>query len=152
MASFEFLAIVVSIIGLAASITYYAIVIKNQTETRRANILMNLHSEWGKDEYQKASWTVMGLKYDSYHDFVNKYGSTMEYSELNHEIYKVGWFMNGLGSLVHKEYASIGLVDELFGYIVIWLWEILRPIIIESRKRYARAHLKIWLISVILFL
>ena len=144
MASFEFIAIIISILGVAASITYYANVLRNQTETRRANILMNLHSEWGKDEYQKASWTVMGLEYTDYDDFISKYGPTTKYSELNHEIFKVGWFMNGLGSLVHKEYANIDLVDELFGYMVIWLWEILRPIIIGSRIRYNQPESLEW--------
>lgn len=115
-----------------------------QIETRRANILMNLHSEWGKNEYQKASWTVMGLTFKDYDDFVNKYGLTTEYSEVNQEIFKVGWFFNGLGSLLHKGFASLDLVDELFGYMVIWLWEIMRPIIVESRTRYNQPESLEW--------
>jgi len=151
MASFEFLAIILTGLGLTASITYYAMVLRNQNktqlmqiETRRANILMNLHSEWGKNEYQKASWTVMGLTFKDYDDFVNKYGLTTEYSEVNQEIFKVGWFFNGLGSLLHKGFASLDLVDELFGYMVIWLWEIMRPIIVESRTRYNQPESLEW--------
>ena len=151
MTTFEQILYIVPVLALAASITYYAMVIRNQnktqqmqTETRKANILMNLHSEWGKDEYQKASWTVMALQYDDYDDFVKKYGPTTEYSELNHEIFKVCWFYNGLGSLVHKQYASIDLVDELFGYMVIWLWEILKPIINESRIQYNQPQSLEW--------
>jgi hypothetical protein len=151
MASFEFLAIILTGLGLTASISYYAMVLRNQNktqlmqiETRRANILMNLHSEWGKDEYQKASWTVIGLTFEDYDDFVNKYGPTTEYSEVNQEIFKVGWFFNGLGSLLHKGFASLDLVDELFGYMVIWLWEILRPIIVESRTRYNQPESLEW--------
>jgi hypothetical protein len=151
MASFEFLAIILTGLGLTASISYYAMVLRNQNktqlmqiETRRANILMNLHSEWGKNEYQKASWTVMGLTFEDYDDFVNKYGPTTEYSEVNQEIFKVGWFFNGLGSLLHKGFASLDLVDELFGYMVIWLWEIMRPIIVESRTRYNQPESLEW--------
>jgi len=151
MASFEFLAIILTGLGLTASITYYAMVLRNQNktqlmqiETRRANILMNLHSEWGKNEYQKASWTVMGLTFKDYDDFVNKYGLTTEYLEVNQEIFKVGWFFNGLGSLLHKGFASLDLVDELFGYMVIWLWEIMRPIIVESRTRYNQPESLEW--------
>ena len=151
MASFEFLAIILTGLGLTASITYYAMVLRNQNktqlmqiETRRANILMNLHSEWGKNEYQKASWTVMGLTFKDYDDFINKYGLTTEYSEVNQEIFKVGWFFNGLGSLLHKGFASLDLVDELFGYMVIWLWEIMRPIIVESRTRYNQPESLEW--------
>jgi len=151
MASFEFLATILTGLGLTASVIYYASVLRNQNktqlmqiETRRANILMNLHSEWGKDEYQKASWTVMGLDVDDFDDFVTKYGPITEYSEVNQEIYKVGWFFNGLGSLVHKEFASLDLVDELFGYMVIWLWEILGPIIVESRTRYNQPESLEW--------
>lgn len=143
MASLEVIALVLTGLSITASIIYYANVLSNanktqlmQIETRQANILMNLHSEWGKDEYQKASWTVMGLDFEDFDDFVNKYGPATEYTDLNREIFKVGWFFNGLGSLVHKEFASLDLVDELFGYMVIWLWEILEPIIVEERKLF----------------
>jgi len=143
MASLEVIALVLTGLSITASIIYYANVLSNanktqlmQIETRQANILMNLHSEWGKDEYQKASWTVMGLDFDDFDDFVNKYGPATEYTDLNRKIFKVGWFFNGLGSLVHKEFASLDLVDELFGYMVIWLWEILEPIFVEERKLF----------------
>ena len=52
--------------------------------------------------------------------------------------------MNGLGSLVHKELANLDLVNELFGYLVIWLWEILGPIIKESRIRYNQPESLEW--------
>jgi hypothetical protein len=50
MASFEFLAIIISVLGLAASITYYATILNNanktqqqQLETRQAQLYLTFH-------------------------------------------------------------------------------------------------------------
>ncbi len=40
MASFEFLAVIVSLLGLSASITYYASILRNANKTRRTQMLM----------------------------------------------------------------------------------------------------------------
>jgi hypothetical protein len=140
MASFEFLAIILTGLGLIASILYYASILSNanrtqrmQLETRQANVLMSLHSEWGRDEYQKAVWTVLELDFDDFDDFVDKYGPVIKNTEVNRDIFKVCWFFNGLGSLVHKGFASLELVNELFGYMAIWVWDILEPIIVQER-------------------
>jgi len=130
-----------TLISVPVGVFYHIITLRNtaknqrQTlDTRQTNILMNLYREWGTDEYQNASWTVIGLEYDGHQDFEEKYGSPSELAEVTSNIYKVCWFYNGLGVLVHRGLADIEMVDELFGYIIIWMWEKLEPFIQWERE------------------
>jgi len=130
-----------TLISVPVGVFYHIITLRNtaknqrQTlDTRQTNILMNLYREWGTDEYQNASWTVIGLEYDGHQDFAEKYGSPSELAEVTSNIYKVCWFYNGLGVLVHRGLADIEMVDELFGYIIIWMWEKLEPFIQWERE------------------
>jgi hypothetical protein len=136
-------------IGIAA--IYYALTLRNtrknqrQTlDTRQTNILMDLYREWGADDYQKASWTVIGLEYESYQEFKKKYGSPSELTEVTNDIYKVGWFYNGLGVLVHRGLADIEMVHELFGYIIIWMWEKVEPFIKWERETFNQPKSMEW--------
>jgi len=130
-----------TLISVPVGIFYYIMTLRNNSknqrqtlDTRQTNILMNLYKEWGTDEYQNASWTVIELDYDGHQDFKEKYGSTSEMTEVTRNIYKVCWFYNGLGVLVHRGLADIEMVNELFGYIIIWMWEKLEPFIHWERE------------------
>lgn len=113
-------------------------------ETRQTDILMRLHSLWGSDEYQKASWTVMELDYKDMAEFEEKYGSFTSFTQTNLEIYKVCWFFNGLGVLVHNDLADLRVVEELFGYMIPWLWEILEPLIKAEREHFGQPRSLEW--------
>jgi len=69
MASFDVLAIVVSILGLAASITYYTSVLQNsnktqkqQLENRQAHLFMNIYNHWNTPEFWKNFWAIMDIE------------------------------------------------------------------------------------------
>ena len=46
--------------------------------------------------------------------------------------------------LLHKGFADIDLIVELFGYMVIWLWEIIEPVIIAGRELYGQPKTLEW--------
>jgi hypothetical protein len=136
-------------IGVAA--IYYALTLRNTREnqrqtldTRQTNILMNLYREWGTDEYQNASWTVIELEYYDKEDFEEKYGPSSELTEVTRDIYKLCWFYNGLGVLVHRGLADIEMVEDLFGYIVIWMWEKVEPFIQWEREIFDQPKSMEW--------
>jgi len=138
-------------VSISLAAFYYIMTIRNtgkniQTtlETRQTDILMRLHSLWGSDEYQKASWTVIELDYANMEEFEEKYGSIYTLTKTNLDIYKVCWFFNGLGVLVHNDLADLRVVEELFGYMIPWMWEILEPIIQAEREHYGQPRSLEW--------
>jgi hypothetical protein len=70
MVSFEFLAIILSVLGLSASIIYYASILRNanktqqlQLETRQAQMFMQLYDRFNQKEHQR-TWTETIWKMD----------------------------------------------------------------------------------------
>ena len=70
MASFEFLAIIVSVLGLAASITYYAIILNNanktqqqQLETRQTQLFMSINKDMTSKEFVTNYYAVLDLEF-----------------------------------------------------------------------------------------
>jgi hypothetical protein len=140
-----------TLISVPVGVFYHIMTLNNTSknqrqtlDTRQTNILMNLYKEWGTDEYQNASWTVIELEFNDYQEFEERYGSVSDNTELNRTIFKVCWFYNGLGVLVHRELADLEMVDELFGYIVIWIWEKLEPFILRGREVFGQPKSMEW--------
>jgi hypothetical protein len=136
MVDIQILSLVLTGIGLIIALIYYTLTLRNSIKTRQAGMLMRLHSEWGNQYHQDAAWTVMSLDFRDYSEFESKYGPMSEGKQVHKELYRVGWFFNGLGVLLHKGLADIDLIVELFGYMAIWLWEIIQPVIIAGRELY----------------
>jgi len=126
--------IVVASVGLLVAAVYYVLQIRHQNRMRQIDMLMRLYATWGSEDLQKAAWTVLELKFKDYDDYVKKYGTSG--TPANVAIFKVAWFFNGIGVLLQGKLADIKLVDKLFGYMVIWLWEIMKPIVEGERKQF----------------
>jgi hypothetical protein len=144
MVDYQIISLVLTGIGITIALTYYTLTLRNTNRTRQAEILMRLHSEWGNQYHQDASWTVLSLDFKDYNEFERKYGSITEGKEVHRELYRVGWFFNGLGVLLHKGLADIDLIVELFSYMVIWLWEIIEPVIIAGRELFDQPESLEW--------
>lgn len=144
MIDIQTLSLVLTGSGLIIAVTYYALTLRNTNRTRQADMLMRLHSEWGSEYYQDAAWTVSNLDFRDYSEFESKYGPITDGKDVHVKLYRVGWFFNGLGVLLHKGLADIDLVNKLFGYMVIWLWEIIEPVILVGRELYNQPKTLEW--------
>jgi len=134
MVDISTISIVVASAGVLAAAIYYVLQIRHQNRMRQIDMLMRLYATWGSEDLQKAAWTVLELKFKDYDDYVKKYGTSG--TPANVAIFKVAWFFNGIGVLLQGKLADIKLVDKLFGYMVIWLWEIMKPIVEGERKQF----------------
>ena len=141
MVDIQTVSIAIASAGVLIAAIYYVLQIRHQTKarqdtarTRQADLLMRLYSTWGSDDLQRATYTVFDLKFKDYDDYVKKYGSVVSETPAIVAVFRVGWFFNGIGVLLQSNLADIELIDKLFGYMVIWLWEILKPIVEAERK------------------
>ena len=141
MVDIQTVSIVIASASVVAGVIYYALQLRHQArarqdmvKTRQADLLMRLYSTYGSKEFQEALWKVHKLEFEDYNGYLKKYGSTASVTPTNRAIWTVGWFFNGMGLLLHSRLADIDQVDDLFGYAVIWMWEIVKPVIIEGYR------------------
>ena len=120
--------------GVLVAAAYYVLQIRHQKKMRQTDTLMRLYSTWDSEDLQKDLWVVLELEYEGYEDYVKKYGVTGTLHNVS--VWRVGHFFNGIGVLVQNQLADINLVHQLFGIYVIWLWEMMKPMVEGARKQF----------------
>jgi hypothetical protein len=127
--------------SVIAGVVYYALHLRHQARARQdmvkarhADLLMRSYSTYGSKEFQEALWKVMELDFKDHNEYLKKYGSTALVTPANRAIFTVSWFFNGIGLLLHSRLVDIDQVDDLFGYAVVWMWEIVKPVILEGYR------------------
>ena len=143
MVSFEFLAIILTGLGLTASIIYYAIVLRNSNktqqlalETRRLQIIMDLDQEMKSFETYNRIIELLNMQWTDYDDFERKYGSDNN-PENFAKRYSVLYSLNSLGILLKDGLFDADTAYDLLGEVsTIWLWNKFESVIMETRRRY----------------
>jgi hypothetical protein len=99
-----------------------------KTDGHSDEVVRDMSSEDMKRAFSK----VVALKPQDYDTFCRVRGSiaSPNRSPIWTDIDRVGWFMNGLGFMVHRRFVSIDLIGELFGYGVVFQWKILEPLVL----------------------
>ena len=121
MASFEFLAIILTGLGLTVSITYYALVLRNQNKTRQAQLFMQSYKETSTPELQHNAFELLSWQWEDFEDFNNKYWSDLE---LRSKFVSFMVYMNGLGIMLEEGHLPARLLYKMDqgGFIPIQVW------------------------------
>ena len=142
MASFEFLAIILTGLGLTASIVYYANILRNanktqqmQLETRQVQLYMDVYKSHVTKENQKDLVEMLRWEWKNYDDFEAHYGV-------------LGWAqyfsymsqLEGIGFLVINGFLDPNHVYDLQYNSIIGLWEKFVPLILESREIWSSSQ------------
>lgn len=136
--------ITVAAASVVAGIVLTVLQLRDLVKARQSDLLMRLYSMWGGEEYQKAAWVVIELQFEDYEDFARKYGPFTSQNPISIPFFKVAWFFNGIGVLLKRGLADPRMVDDLFGYMVIWSWELMRPLVEGERKQFAQPRSLEW--------
>ena len=133
MVQIENLPLILTGIGLTASIVYYASVLRNQNKTRQTQMLMELYAVYRDPEFAKAWGEIMDQEYADFDDYWQKYGS-----DTNREAWNtwqsVARLFNGIGVLVKNDMVGIELVEELMGVVIVVSWSKMSPIVYGFRE------------------
>ena len=143
MASFEFLAVTISILGLASSITYYAIILNNanktqklQLETRQTQLFMNIYNTASSKQYQKDRERMFYIwEYNDVDDFFQKYG--VETNPDEHAVFDM--FVHhyeGIAVLVKRGLIDSALVYDLMYDSIVGFWNKFEPVLLWLREQY----------------
>jgi len=121
--------------GILIAAIYYLLQIRHQTRMRQTDLVMRLYRDWGSEDLQKAAATIVGLEFKDYDDYVKKYMPSLIESSAWASIWYVGWFFNGIGVLLQGKLADAEQIDNLFGYMILSIWEKIEPVIKGMKKQ-----------------
>ena len=141
MASFEFLAVILTGLGLTVSILYYTTVLQNanktqqsQLETRQAQLYMQVFQELNSEkrwkEYLDARYSA---DWDDYDDFQGKYGRESN-PDFFAKLSSMFWTYNAVGMLLFDGLIDARKVYGLMGPMVTAQWDKWNEIVWEMRK------------------
>ena len=68
----EYLPLVLTGIGIIASILYYASVLRNANKTRQAQLFMDLYRTYRDPEFRRQYYEILGQKWVDFEDFWEK--------------------------------------------------------------------------------
>jgi hypothetical protein len=144
----EYLPLVLTGIGLMASILYYASILRNanrtqrmQLETRQVQLFMNIDATRGSPEFQKLIYRVVFMdEWRDIDDYFVKYGP-----ENNLDAYSEHSFIwqrfDSLGLLLKKNIIDLSYFDDLIKVSALAAWNKFEPVINATRERVNQPNL-----------
>ena len=140
MIDYSTLAIVLTGLGLTASILYYTMVLRNANktqqlalETRQALLFTQLSSEFRGAENLRLYYKALQMTWDDYDDFLKKYG--LEDWEERVPFTHMNLYFDEIGVLLKEGLIDVNLVLQLIGGTFRLYWEKFEPIVLERRIR-----------------
>lgn len=135
MASFEFLAIILTVLGLTASIIYYARVLGNQNKTRQTQLFIQLYNRLTDNQFYEEYRKLREQEWTDLDDYIEKYGFGPSLFDI---------YLEGVGLLVKRGLIDIHLVDDLMSSLVIGYWRSHGEIMLGMRKRRNLPQIAEW--------
>jgi hypothetical protein len=134
MVSFEFLAIILTGIGLIASILYYTFTLQNANKTRQTQLFMQIYQQANTEESNIAWAELVNIETLDYEEYLRKYDSTV--NPAHYAKRSQLWFRyDTWGELLRLNIIEPELLHRLGGYRAIVMWEKWGHIIKKNRER-----------------
>jgi hypothetical protein len=128
MVDVQTVTLVVTCVSVVVGIIYYALQVRHQTKIRQADLIMRLHSQACDKEFVEGFQKIYYMQFTNLEDFINRYpAGTPEHTA----VAMIASFMEGIGVLLHRKFADMETIKELFD--VEGIWEKLGPILIARR-------------------
>ena len=135
MASFEFLALILTGLGLTASIVYYANILRNANKTQQMQLFMQFYSKLTDHNFHDEHTRIRNRTWNDLDDYVEKYGTGPNLLDV---------YLEGIGLLVKRKEIDIQFVDDLMSGIILDYWGSHREIILAFRERIGQPQIGEW--------
>jgi len=134
MVSVEQVLYVIPVLALAASITYYAMVLRNQDKTRRIQYSMQFMQNSMNDDRMQKHLDVISMDYESYDDYLKKWDSSINREEAVKRM-TIWWRYNSIGYMLRDGLLDAETVYNFIGPSSWGQWIHWEPVISEQIKR-----------------
>jgi hypothetical protein len=133
MITIEQIVYVIPILGLTASIFYYAIVIRNQNKTRQAQLFIQICNQTlNNPAFMKGYYIIRDSEWNDYDEYLEYLGEPG--SENYNDIFLVGGILESIGVLVEEGLVDIRLIESLMRRVVIEYYEKMKPMLDERAR------------------
>jgi len=129
----EYLPLVLTGLGLTASILYYTMTLRNQNKTRQTQLFMQIHSALQSPEIQKNFYEILNQEWETPEEYMTKYGPKTNpdaYSKRAH----IALIFENVGILLSRGLVDITLVRDMMTGGIIMFYEKLEPVIKYVRE------------------
>ena len=106
---------IVTTVSVVVGVVFAVLELRHLARTRRTDVILKIYERFGDREIVDAVMKIGGAKFESFDDYVKKYGlaDTVQVLEIFDEV----------GILLEQGLVDIILVDNLFGPSVNTTWE-----------------------------
>ena len=138
MITLEHVIYIIPILGLAASIFYYAMVLRHQNKTRETQLFTQIFQEFKSESKWRDYLDHQNMEWEDYDDFQEKYGSGNP--DCYSKILSMRWTLCNVGRLVLDGMIEKQRVYDWMSSLIISEWTWSKPIIEEMRRRINNPH------------
>ena len=131
MASFEFLAVILTGLGLTVSILYYTTVLQNANKTRQTQLFMNLYNTYHSPDFRRKWHDLLKREWTDYEDWQKKYGQDSEDLAAHTSMLS---FFNGIGVLLKRNLIDIEIVEDLLSVNIRGYWKKVESLVYRTRE------------------
>ena len=129
----EYLPLVLTGIGIIASILYYASVLRNADNTRRTQLLMDVKKQLDDPKFWLTLHKIESYKWNNYEEYEEKYGR-INNPQAAAEIDALLAFYNSIGVLVATDRIDVDLLGMHLGPMPVRFWNQFKDVILERRR------------------
>ncbi|MCW4012045.1 MAG: hypothetical protein NWF07_03535 [Candidatus Bathyarchaeota archaeon] len=145
----EYLPIVLTGIGLTASILYYSIILRNanktqkmQLETRQVQMFMMIGNVRNSIEFQRLFYRVAYIdEWSDIEDYYRKYNPEKNLDGYSEHLY-IWQLFDTIGFLLEKSVIDLSFLDDLLKTSIMDVWIKYEPVIYALRERSSKP--KLW--------
>ena len=123
---------------------YYVFISRNTIKTRKAQLFMNLYSQFRAWDFMKP-WSEMFFEWqwEDFDDYIERYGPENN-TDAFAKYCSIAAYFEGIGVLVKQRLIDIDVVDELMAVPAIWMWDKMEDITMGFRTRFDAPELWEW--------
>ena len=118
----EYLPLVLTGLGLAVSIFYYANVLQNQNKTRQAQSYMQLHQAHYNKEGLETMFMLHNLEWTDFNNYLEKYSAISGHPDVAAALESQLGYLDGVGTMVKENILDVNTVYNVDGRRILMLW------------------------------
>ena len=134
----------VTIFGVIAGFTYYALTVRNANIARKTQVVMNISQNLFRADTNLMNIEILSMDWENFGDFRRKYDSTVNPESFSRR-WQIWQLYENIGYMLHQRIVDIETIYNMIGPTsILQFWYKFQPIFMEQRRLYDEPHWFRW--------